>query len=72
METQTMITDEQIRALRDEAAAAGDTMQVEICETALGEDDFVSLEDGRHLSTRECRLECQRAIDSASAQDGEE
>lgn len=32
-----MITDEQIRALRTEAARAGDTTQVRLCDIALGE-----------------------------------
>lgn len=53
------ITDNQIRQLRNEAAAAGDIEMVADCEAALDGD-------------AEARESCQRAIDAAAAMnDGE-
>jgi len=52
--TVSHITNEDIRTLSDEAAAAGDTEQVELCERALAGDD-------------EAREACARAIESAQA-----
>lgn len=51
------LTDDMIRALRDEAAAAGDLEMVAICDAALGFDDPRS------------RSGCARAITSARAMD---
>lgn len=36
--TTMTVTDDQIRTLRSEAAAAGDNLQVAICDRALGRD----------------------------------
>ena len=52
------VTDEQIAALRDEAAQAGDLDQVAICERALAGDAAA-------------RAECARVIDDAQAADDE-
>lgn len=49
-----IVTDEQIRALRTEAAAAGDAVQVDLCTAALDGDDAA-------------RAACGRAIDAARA-----
>lgn len=48
------ITDAQIKALRSEAASAGDTIQVEYCDDALRGDD-------------DARSECARVIRDAAA-----
>ena len=50
------LTDDQIQALRDEAAEAGDLEQVAICDRALDLDT-------------EARAECARVIDDARAMD---
>lgn len=52
----TPITDDQIMALRAEAASSGDTAQVTLCDRALDGDDSA-------------RTQCQDAIDSARAMD---
>lgn len=52
-----MTTTTQIKALRDEAAAAGDTKMVAICESALRKG-----EDSSEWA------ECERAIADAAAQ----
>lgn len=64
MTTVDTITDEQIEALRSEAATAGDTRQVQICDAALGlEPDYsLIIEHGR------AREMCARAIAAAEAQ----
>lgn len=49
------LTNRQITKLRDEAATAGDTAQVEVCERALRGD-------------RSARVECARVIADAEAQ----
>ena len=49
------ITDAQIETLRDEAAAAGDRAQVEICNRALN-------------GSQRARRECARVIREAAAQ----
>lgn len=50
----TMVTDEQIEALRSEAGVAGDLAQVAVCDRALDGDEAA-------------RRECQRVIDEARA-----
>lgn len=55
MTTIDTLTDSQISALRDEAAAAGDLEQVAICDRALEGDDSA-------------RRECVRVIRDAEAQ----
>ena len=69
MTTIDNITDEQIEALRTEAASAGDDRQVQICDAALGlEPDYsrgracLLIEQGR------ARELCARAISAAEAQ----
>ena len=54
-EVEPEITDDQIRALSAEAAAAGDDEQVRLCKLALGGD-------------ADARAECERAIGDARAQ----
>jgi hypothetical protein len=79
MTTQTIaaatITNQQIRALRTEAAKAGDLMQVAICERALGwmwiEVTNLSTDEDRRvqgLTVDEARAECARVISAAQAQ----
>ncbi len=51
---ETIITDEQIKALRTEARSAGDAAQVRICNDALSGDD-------------DARVECARVIADAAA-----
>jgi len=55
MEKTPEVTDEQIKALRDEAGAAGDSEQVVICDRALYGDDAA-------------RDECASVIAEAQAQ----
>ena len=56
--TAETITDEQIERLSDEAKAAGDSVQVDICERALSGDD-------------EARGDCAEVINDARAMDDE-
>jgi hypothetical protein len=53
--TTTEITDDQIERLQQEAAQAGDSAQVAICERAMTGDD-------------DARRECQRVVADAAAQ----
>lgn len=77
------ITDDQISALRTEAAAAGDLDQVAICDHALGVEPtapYVVRDDGRLwlsdyasvLTREQARAECERVIAAAAAQDDSE
>lgn len=68
------ITDSQIRRLRTEAAEAGDTAQVDLCDAALATTEGVALDDtettdslGGSMSRVEARAECARVIAEASA-----
>ena len=64
MTTKTTITDSQIRTLRDEAAAAGDTAQVNLCDAALGLAESWMIDEAREM--------CAAAIKVASnADDGD-
>ena len=53
--------DDRVRALRSEAAEAGDLRMVAICDRALDPRDDVS--------TEEARAECARVIAEAAAQE---
>ena len=66
MTTTIGITDDQIAALRDEAAAAGDYDQVIICDVALGETDFGAL--AVEMTRDEARAECARIVSDIQAQ----
>lgn len=57
-----IITNEQIERLRVEAAAAGDTDQVAMCDRALDRDS------DRAMSVAAARAECARVIADAEAQ----
>lgn len=66
-----MITDNQIHALRAEAANAGDTMMEAICLRALGADPS-DAEPGMDLAeltmtVAQARAKCEQAIDAAKA-----
>lgn len=63
-----MVTDEQIEALRREAAAAGDDPAVHCCWVALGK-----REPGVTwpFSQEEARAECARIIAAAAAMDND-
>jgi hypothetical protein len=72
MGTTPDVTDEQIRALRQEALAAGDYRQVDICQRALATDTVD--QDGNAIafadwSREEARAECARVIAEAAAQE---
>ena len=81
MTTQTTaatITDQQIEALRAEAAAAGDLEQAAICDWALGHADAGDIEERDTLEPSEqarvlamtpeqARAECARVIAAADA-----
>lgn len=72
MTAQTTITDSQIRALRTEAAEAGDFEQVEICNVVLEgaalPESQVREAAGRTWTRAEARAECERVIRGAQAQ----
>jgi len=53
--TESTVTDAQIRALRDEAAAAGDYAQVDLCNRALCSDDETTDQDGNKRATSALR-----------------
>lgn len=57
------ITDAQISTLMDEAIAAGDTAQVELCEIALGAGHRIPSD----REQRDARRECARVIAAAQA-----
>lgn len=64
---ETNITDKQIRALRDEALAAGDYQQVDLCQRALTLDSDVTDADENlipmaEVSQLEARAECERVV----------
>lgn len=59
--TASTITDDQIRALRDEAAEAGDTEMVACCDDAL-----VGIRGDNMIAARQ---ECARVINDAAAQE---
>jgi len=66
-----MITDRQINALRSEAAIAGDSLQIAICDLAL-DPDVARLVDPDERTTLvimtqdDAREECERVIAAAS------
>ena len=65
--TSNEITDEQIEALCEEAMAASDYQQVDICCRALCADDEVENQDGDRIAfsdwtQAEARAECARVI----------
>lgn len=67
--TAETITAAQIRALRNEAQAAGDYAQVDICDRALADDDSTTDQDGNEvaradLSRTDARAECADAINA--------
>lgn len=71
--TADKITDREIRALREEAIAAGDYRQADICQRALTSDDATEDQDGNAIEfagwTREyARAECADVINAALAQ----
>lgn len=77
--TAATITNQQIRALRTEAAEAGDLLQVAICDWALGEVDADDIAERDVLdpadrsrvlamSVHEARVACARVIAAAEAQ----
>jgi hypothetical protein len=65
------ITNQQIRALRTDAAEAGDLDQVAICDVALaGVAHGHTVEaSGRTWTQEEARAECARVVDAARAQE---
>ena len=62
MTTAKTITDSQIRTLRDEAAAAGDDAQVNLCNAALGLAEAWMVDEARE--------QCAKAIAEAADVDG--
>lgn len=56
--TTATITDSQIRTLRDEAAAAGDDAQVNLCNAALGLAESWMVDEAREM--------CAKAISAAA------
>jgi len=75
MTTPETITTRQIRSLRDEALAAGDYAQVDICDVALAAHETADAEggelrgpDGEVWTRSEARTECARVIADAEAQ----
>lgn len=68
-----METTTRIEYLRDEAAEAGDMMQVAICHRALGRDlDGIDLDDDEaarigRMTQREAEAECRRVLDENAA-----
>lgn len=72
--TADTITDRQIRALREEALAAGDYHQVDLCQRALVRDTIDTIDqDGNPIAladvTQErARAECAKVIADAEAQ----
>jgi hypothetical protein len=80
MKTHPTISDEQIEALRREAAAAGDEAQEALCRRALGDRTRMDalgeiwrgpgLISGEHyVSPEEARILCAYAIADAAAQE---
>lgn len=70
--TADTITDDQIEALRTEAGAARDDLQVRLCDTALGHETHLLADpDGRRstVSPGEAREICADAINEALAAD---
>lgn len=70
--TSTEITTAQIKQLRDEALAAGDYAQVDVCERALATETVD--QDGHAIALAdwtqdEARAECARVIRAAASQD---
>lgn len=68
--TADTITDKQIRQLREEALAAGDYKQVDLCNRALADDTID--QDGNliafaEMSAEAAREKCADAIDAAQA-----
>lgn len=70
------VTDEQIQALRSEAAEAGDDAQVNMCDLALSPrgtwhaiDEAGHADDGKILTRDTARAECERVIRAARAQE---
>lgn len=59
------ITDEDIRMLREDALAAGDDEQVDLCRLALG----ITTTRAWNLSLHGARVRCVDAINTARAQD---
>lgn len=69
MLTAETITTAQIRTLRNEAVAAGDYAQVDICDRALATDDSTTDQDGNEvaradLSREDARAECADVINA--------
>jgi hypothetical protein len=72
--TAATITDRDIRKLREEAIAANDYRQVDICQRAITADGDTTDQDGNAIEfadwTREyARGECAVAINAARAED---
>lgn len=71
------ITDQQIKQLREEAMAAGDYRQVDVCYVALAsreDHDDQTAEtllgpDGEPMTRTEARAECARVIADAKARE---
>lgn len=70
------VTDDQIRALRGEAAEAGDDAQVNMCDLALAPrgtwhavDEAGHPDDGKIRTRDTARAECARVIRAARAQE---
>lgn len=70
------VTDEQIQALRGEAAEAGDDAQVNMCDLALSPrgtwhavDEAGHADDGKIRTRETARAECERVIRAARAQE---
>lgn len=71
--TAETITARQIKALRDDALAAGDYMMVDVCDRALTPDSDTTDQDGNEAALSdwtqgEARAECASAISDAQAQ----
>jgi hypothetical protein len=64
--TADTITDEQIRALRAEAVAAGDAVGIFWCEVALGL-ERATRDDGTPLTAHDARQACADVINAARA-----
>lgn len=62
------VTKGQIRRLRTEAAEAGDSLQVELCDTALGHFSDQPAEAGEAVAIAKALRACVAAIQDAEAQ----
>lgn len=66
--TTETVTRSQIQSLRTEAALAGDSLQVELCDTALGRWSAQPAEAGEATAIAEALQACVDAIADAEAQ----